>query len=225
MLTNIKQIFSPKIKHPYKTVQNFASCSHHFSNTINPLYMQQVKREMYEYVQSLSTKALCLYFLILVSNSYSQELEESIRLIMLEEIKKEIIQRYIPVSHPREKSLIYIYIYNTNKIHNETSNVDPFRHLITSFYASPNKKAYLRQAASLVRSVILNVDDVGLAHFYYEALFDQEYIDPIFMSAIVRVLEDEIIARVILDEHLEKVPSSDYEALLREECRPKARGP
>ena len=111
MLTDIKQIFSPKIKHPYKTVQDFASCSHRFSNTINPLYMQQVKREMYEYVQSLSTKALCLYFLILVSNSYSQELEESIRLIMLEEIKKEIIQRYIPVSHPREKSLIYIYIY------------------------------------------------------------------------------------------------------------------
>ena len=104
MLTDIKQIFSPKIKHPYKTVQDFASCSHRFSNTINPLYMQQVKREMYEYVQSLSTKALCLYFLILVSNSYSQELEESIRLIMLEEIKKEIIHRYIHI-------YIYIYIY------------------------------------------------------------------------------------------------------------------
>ena len=111
MLTDIKQIFSPKIKHPYKTVQDFASCSHRFSNTINPLYMQQVKREMYEYVQSLSTKALCLYFLILVSKSYDQVLEEKIRVIMLNEIKYEIIKRYILVDHAQAKSLIYIYIY------------------------------------------------------------------------------------------------------------------
>ena len=190
-----------------------------------PLYLQQVTCDMYDYVQNLSTKALCLYFLILVSKSYDQVLEEKIRVIMLNEIKYEIIKRYILVDHAQAKSLIYIYIYNTYNIFYYNNDVDPFRHLITSFHNSTDKKAYTKQAVSLVRNVILNLDDVGLTRFYYEALFDQEYLDPYFMAPIIHVLEDEMVARVILDEHLEKVPANDYEALLRKECCPKSRGP